>query len=187
MHKNTAYGFTLIELLVVISIIGLLSSVVLAALSGARDKARYASTLQFATANYRAFGASAIGYWNFDEGAGTLGAVPAQDASGNNRQMVNPTYPSLPFKTIRNAVGATPSGQGYSISHSGLGVDYGTVGNLPYASDLTPSSLTVSAWVNFKSAPSAKGTIVGTSLSGATQTYSPLVMYAGTDGLIHCQ
>lgn len=65
-------GFTLIELLVVISIIGMLSSIVLASLNSSRDKARLAAGQQFGASLYHSYGADAVGVWDFDEGAGTV-------------------------------------------------------------------------------------------------------------------
>ena len=47
-YKKNKKGFTLIELMVVISIVSLLSSIVLAAFSSSRDKAKIAAALQVA-------------------------------------------------------------------------------------------------------------------------------------------
>jgi prepilin-type N-terminal cleavage/methylation domain-containing protein len=59
-------GFTLIELLVVISIISLLSSVVFASLSDAREKGRIAAGQSFGSSLHSAIGDRLVGEWRFD-------------------------------------------------------------------------------------------------------------------------
>lgn len=61
----------------------MLASVVLVALSSAKDKAVIGSALQFATTNYHALGAGALAIYNFDEASGN-----ALDISGNNNTAV---------------------------------------------------------------------------------------------------
>ena len=79
MKISTQKGFTLIELLVVISIIGLLSSVVLASVSTAREKGRVAAGRTFDGHTFQAFAAEAYAIFDFDDGV-----VPPTDKSGNS-------------------------------------------------------------------------------------------------------
>jgi prepilin-type N-terminal cleavage/methylation domain-containing protein len=142
-------GFTLIELLVVISIISLLSSVILAALSGAREKGRMASIELFAENIYQTKGADAIGYWNFNEGStptalsmsptGTDGYLPALDTSGNNNTMISFASP------LMSRTNNTPTGSGYALSISNA-KNWAYVPNLS-GQNLRPYNISISAWV----------------------------------------
>jgi prepilin-type N-terminal cleavage/methylation domain-containing protein len=68
--KRTPGGFTLIELLIVIGIISLLSAVILINLSGARERASIAKSLEISHTINNTIGAYAVGIWGFNEGAG---------------------------------------------------------------------------------------------------------------------
>ncbi len=154
-HKDCRLtkGFTLIELLVVISIIGVLSSIVIASLQSARTKASIGAGLTFATYNYHALGTSAMAVWNFDETGNQLltSGQGAADTSGNNRTLyANGT--NLSRSNI------TPAQSGYSLATPAPAVSNGfarvaIVGN-DTGSDAA-SNLTMSAWVYFTSTSGA--------------------------------
>jgi len=76
--KTNSAGFTLVELLVVISVIGLLASVVLVNMGGAKQQAIVAQSKTFSASIQQKIGIDLVGAWNFDDGSGTV----AVDSSG---------------------------------------------------------------------------------------------------------
>ena len=86
MRNKNNKGFTLIELLVVIAIIGLLASVVLLALNGARAKARDAKRI----ADVRQLASAFELYFNDQNSYPTTGGVAVQMITG--QPTLTPTY-----------------------------------------------------------------------------------------------
>jgi prepilin-type N-terminal cleavage/methylation domain-containing protein len=115
-YKNSK-GFTLVELLVVISIVGLLSSVVLASLGTARDKGRVAAGQQAQGSIHRAYGSDAVAYFDFDGDAlGSGGTI--KDSLGNNyAPVVSPS-------TGCNVVNDSPNSGGKGLQCPGSGVTF---------------------------------------------------------------
>lgn len=132
-------GFTLIELLVVISIIGLLASIVLTSLAGARDKATISAGLAQDANLKNSLGDHLIGEWIFGE---CSGASSADTSSDGNAATVAGGWSTN-----------TPTGSGCSVSFNGTPSQYVCMGPVTVTSGIT---LTYSFWVN----PAAPGILL---------------------------
>jgi len=142
---NTSRAFTLIELLVVISIIGLLSTVVLASLNTAREKARDAQRIANIKEMQKAltFFYDKYGYYPGNDGSGNLtdpyyamasaivsgvvyidGVVDGSPAIGRWKKLENyllPFIPSLP----RDNIGGSQVNYRYNYKYNRAQNDYG--------------------------------------------------------------
>lgn len=117
LTASKEHGFTLIELLVVISVIGLLSSIVLAALSSARDKTQIAAGRQFASSLDNVVGDQAALAWDFDECSGSV----ANDRSGNGNNG-NTSAGGLSWSPTN-----TPNSSGCSMKFNGGNADWAVI------------------------------------------------------------
>lgn len=183
---NKTRGFTLIELLVVISIIGMLSSVVIASTGEVRDRGRIASGILFATHVYHGYGDQVLGKWPLD-GSGI-------DVSGNgltatlvgNPQYVSDHYsideqPSqiagqiIGYPAIANAQGAGSKSLhvvNQSNSSSNTADQYAKMGG---STKFQIKNVTLTAWIKIENT------------DVAYQDYQTIVSYFPYYGMVLCQ
>ncbi len=166
--KKYTSGFTLIELLVVISIISLLSSIILAAVSNARSQATVTAGLAFADHNLQVYGADAILSYNFDYTSG--GKI--LDTTGNGRNL-NPIGGAFALSA------STPNPKGMSFT-SGTAV----FGSSTIASTISSPNYTISAWVYLTSLTCAAGACVIAAAEGSNTM--PLGIYIDASANVNC-
>lgn len=163
-------GFTLIELMVVVSIVGMLSSVILVALQGARDKGKVGAGVTFATHTYRAFGADAYAMWNFDNSASD-----GLDDSGNANNLIFSGTPT--FASGSN----TYSGQGRTLVLNGTS-QYGISTNQVSLNTSIGGSVnfTLGAWIKTTNSSNVQPIIVfGGEATGSNALFGFCISQSG--------
>jgi len=146
-------------LLVVISVIGLLSSIIVASLNNARNQGSQAAGLTFATHTYQAFGADALFNYNFD----SLSGSNILDTSGNNRTLT----PNTGSFTLSNK---TPNLRGNSLTSGGA--TYAQSGTI--SPPVTSNAYTLGTWVYFNSLSCGSSCIIAETTNG---TGYPIIIY----------
>ncbi len=141
-------AFTLVELLVVVAVLALLASIVFSNLTGAREQAKISNILAFQSQVHNLMGSDLIGWWNFDEGTGSV----AKDSSGygNDGTIVGATR-----------VDGIPGAGGKALEFNGSNnrVDFAS-GTTQEILNGTPA-ITLTAWVNQHELAESQKVIIG--------------------------
>jgi prepilin-type N-terminal cleavage/methylation domain-containing protein len=120
MKTNSTRGFTLIELLVVIAIIGILSGIVLASLSTARQKAfdtKVKTQLNQIRNAAETYYASNFNYGPTTSSCTAAGSMFQDTTTGMSRLSISANYPTGENTIICNATSSPPA---YAVSDTFL-------------------------------------------------------------------